>query len=301
MSKPRLPSSVTIFEVGPRDGLQNEASPISLDDKIELIKMLSQTGLKDIETGSFVSPKWVPQMADSDQVFKGVEKVDGISYSALTPNLQGLHSAIDSGADAVAVFAAASEGFSQKNINCSIDESIARFEPLMAVARDHNIPVRGYVSCVIACPYDGDVPTQQVTNVAKQLLDLGCYQISLGDTTGVGTPNKVRSMIESVSQEVDISKLAIHCHDTYGQAIANIVAALELGIQTIDSSVAGLGGCPYARGASGNVSTEDVLYLLEGLGIDTGVDLDKVIEAGDFISQQLRRPNQSKVAQARAK
>jgi len=300
MAKPTFPKSVTIFEVGPRDGLQNETSPISVEDKVELVNRLSRSGLTKIEAGSFVSPKWVPQMANSDRVFQNINRAKGVCYSALTPNMQGLHAALDAEVDEIAVFAAASEGFSQKNINCSIEESLARFEPVIKAAHAKKIRVRGYVSCVIACPYDGEISPSEVTKVSKQLLDLGCYQISLGDTIGVGTPNKINSMIESLKREVDVSKLAIHCHDTYGQAIANIVAALESGVNTIDSSVAGLGGCPYAKGASGNVATEDVLYLLEGLGIDSRVNLDVIVETGNFISQRLQRTNQSKVAQARA-
>jgi len=300
MAKPTFPKSATIFEVGPRDGLQNEASPISVEDKVELVNRLSRSGLTKIEAGSFVSPKWVPQMANSDRVFQNINRAKGVCYSALTPNMQGLDAALDAEVDEIAVFAAASEGFSQKNINCSIEESLARFEPVIKAAHAKKIRVRGYVSCVIACPYDGEIPPSEVTKVSKQLLDLGCYQISLGDTIGVGTPNKINSMIESLKREVDVSKLAIHCHDTYGQAIANIVAALESGVNTIDSSVAGLGGCPYAKGASGNVATEDVLYLLEGLGIDSRVNLDVIVETGNFISQRLQRTNQSKVAQARA-
>jgi hydroxymethylglutaryl-CoA lyase len=293
-----LPKAVKIFEVGPRDGLQNEAALITVNNKVELINRLSASGLKNIEAGSFVSPKWVPQMASSNEVFSQLTRTTGICYSALTPNLYGLNAAIAAGVDEIAVFAAASEGFSQKNINCSIEESLARFEPVLKKALANDIRVRGYVSCVVACPYDGDITPEQVAMVSRQLFDLGCYEISLGDTIGVGTPNKISAMLESVKQHVSTDSLAIHCHDTYGQAIANIVAALEAGITTIDSSVAGLGGCPYAKGASGNVATEDVLYLMQGLGISTGVDLESIIETGNFISQKLGRTNQSKVAQA---
>ncbi len=293
-----LPISATIYEVGPRDGLQNESQAIELSDKVELVDRLSKTGLKNIEAGSFVSPKWVPQMANSDSVFKQIKRQHDITYSALTPNMRGFEAALESDVDEIAVFAAASEGFSQKNINCSIEQSIARFEPVIEAAHKHNIQVRGYVSCVIACPYDGEIKAEQVAIVSKHLLERGCYQISLGDTIGVGTPNKIKRMIDAVKRYVSADKLAIHCHDTYGQAIANIVAALEAGISTIDSSVAGLGGCPYAKGASGNVATEDVLYLLEGMGIDTGVDLASIIDTGNFISQRLNRANQSKVANA---
>lgn len=301
MQNSHYPKYATIYEVGPRDGLQNESGIIHVDDKVELINQLSQTGLKHIEAGSFVSPKWVPQMANSSQVFNKIDRAPGIRYSALTPNLVGLDAAIGSGVDEVAIFGAASEGFSQRNINCSIDESIERFKPLVAKAVLHNIKVRGYVSCVIACPYDGATEPQKVADVSQRLFDLGCYEISLGDTIGVGTPNKISEMLNAVNAKVSSDALAIHCHDTYGQAIANIVAALECSISTIDSSVAGLGGCPYAQGASGNVATEDVLYLLNGLGIQTGVDLKKVASAGNFISKALGRDNQSKVARALSK
>ncbi|NNC98653.1 MAG: hydroxymethylglutaryl-CoA lyase [Gammaproteobacteria bacterium] len=292
------PSSVKLFEVGPRDGLQNEPALISVDDKVELVNRLSATGLTTIEAGSFVSPKWVPQMASSDQVFSKIERRSGIRYAALTPNMIGLQAALDANADEVAVFGAASETFSEKNINCSIEESLQRFRPVIKKALQLNIPVRGYVSCVVACPYEGAIAPEKVVEVAKRLQELGCYQISLGDTIGAGTPGNVSRMIEAVAAQVSIEHLAIHCHDTYGQAIANIYAALQCGITTIDSSVAGLGGCPYARGASGNVATEDVLYLLNGLGIETGVDLDKIIAVGNYISGRLGRSNQSKVAHA---
>lgn len=301
MQNANYPKQVTIYEVGPRDGLQNENSIISVGDKVELINRLSTTGLKHIEAGSFVSPKWVPQMANSGEVFTKIDRAQGISYSGLTPNLIGLDAAIEAGVDEVAIFGAASEGFSKKNINCSIDQSIERFKPLVAKALVHNIKVRGYVSCVIACPYDGVTKPEKVADVSQRLFDLGCYEISLGDTIGVGTPNKISEMINAVSKKVSYDGLAIHCHDTYGQAIANIVAAIECSINTIDSSVAGLGGCPYAQGASGNVATEDVLYLLNGLGIPTGVDLEKVARAGDFISKVLGRKNQSKAAKAISK
>ncbi len=301
MQKSNYPKQATIYEVGPRDGLQNESGLISIDDKVELINQLSTTGLKHIEAGSFVSPKWVPQMANSNQVLDKINRAQGIRYSALAPNLIGLDAAVDAGVDEVAIFGAASEGFSKKNINCSIDESIERFKPVVDKALAHNLKVRGYVSCVIACPYDGAIEPEKVADVSQRLFDLGCYEISLGDTIGVGTPNKIREMLNAVSKKVSSDALAIHCHDTYGQAIANIVAALECSVRTIDSSVAGLGGCPYAQGASGNVATEDVLYLLNGLGIQTGVDLEKVASAGDFISKALGRDNQSKVAKALSK
>ena len=295
----KLTPTVNIYEVGPRDGLQNEKNLVSVEDKVELINQLSNTGLTVIEAGSFVSPKWVPQMASSDEVFNQIDRAKGITYSALTPNLKGLDAAIESGADEVAIFGAASESFSQKNINCSIGESIERFLPVIEKAKAHNIPVRGYVSCVVGCPYEGAIDPLKVADVSKKLFELGCYQISLGDTIGVGTPLSITTMIDAVSNHVPIKHLAIHCHDTYGQAIANIYAALQCGITTIDSSVAGLGGCPYAKGASGNVATEDVIYLLDGLGIESGVDLEKIISIGNTISQTLGRDNQSKVARAK--
>lgn len=293
-----LPNKVTIYEVGPRDGLQNEKKTISVSDKVELINRLSDSGLRYIEAGSFVSPKWVPQMADSTNVLLGISRKDKICYSALTPNLQGLNAAIDAKVNEVAVFAAASESFSQKNINCSIKESIERFKPVIEKALKNEIKVRAYVSCVIACPYEGNISTDAVSNVASTLYQLGCYQVSLGDTIGVGTPERTKAMIKAVSEKVPIAKLAIHCHDTYGQALTNIYASLQCGISTFDSSVAGLGGCPYAQGASGNVSTEDLIYLLNGLSIESGVDLDAIISIGNFISEKIGRVNQSKVAQA---
>ncbi|MBT8115231.1 MAG: hydroxymethylglutaryl-CoA lyase [Arenicella sp.] len=293
-----LPDHVNIVEVGPRDGLQNETSEIRLKHKVELIDRLSASGLRHIEAGSFVSAKWVPQMADSAEVLAKIKRHPDVIYSALTPNTRGLEAALAAKTDCVAVFAAASEGFSQKNINCSIEQSIDRFIPVIEQAHASNIPVRAYVSCVIACPYDGPTDAQQVADVADRLRELGCYEISLGDTIGVGTPENIKTMISAVAQHVPVEQLAIHCHDTYGQAIANIYAALQCGVSTVDSSVAGLGGCPYAQGASGNVATEDVLYLLQGLGIETGIDLGEIIEAGNFISGRLDRPNQSKVALA---
>lgn len=291
-------NSVTIVEVGPRDGLQNEATLISVADKVALIEQLANAGLRKIEAGSFVSPKWVPQMADSGAVFEQLNRKPDVVYTALTPNMRGFEAAVAARADEIAVFGAASEAFSQKNINCSIEESIARFDPVMAAAKAAGIPVRGYVSCVVDCPYDGAIDPQQVTRVAKQLLALGCYEISLGDTIGTGTPNTIRRMLDAVLTEVPAAQLAIHCHDTYGQAIANIHTALELGIRTVDSSVGGLGGCPYAKGAAGNVATEDVVYLLHGLGFDTGVDLSKLVQTSHSIAKVLGKPNQSKVANA---
>ena len=298
MTQYTLPGSVKIFEVGARDGLQNESGLVTIEDKVELINLLSKTGLSAIEAGSFVSPKWVPQMASSAEVLQRIAREPNVKYSALTPNMQGFEAAIKAGVNEIAVFGAASESFSQKNINCSIEDSIQRFEPVIAESLKLNIPVRAYVSCVVGCPYEGSIEPQAVAMVAKRLFELGCYEISLGDTIGTGTPLKIQNLIESVIDHVPAEKLAIHCHDTYGQAIANIVAALQCGVATVDSSVAGLGGCPYAKGASGNVASEDVLYLLEGLGIETGVDLQKMIEAGDFISAKLGRQNQSKVALA---
>ncbi|HLV18870.1 MAG TPA: hydroxymethylglutaryl-CoA lyase [Pseudomonas sp.] len=295
-----LPTKVRLFEVGPRDGLQNEKQPISVADKVRLIEDLADAGLRNIEAGSFVSPKWVPQMAGSSEVFASIQRRAGVVYSALTPNLQGFEAAMAAGVDEVAVFAAASEGFSQKNINCSIAESMARFAPLMEAAARRGVRVRGYVSCVLGCPYDGEIAPEQVAAVAADLLAMGCYEISLGDTIGVGTPGRTRRLIETVGQRVPREQLAGHFHDTYGQALANIYASLLEGVAVFDSSVAGLGGCPYAKGASGNVASEDVLYMLQGLGIDTGVDLQRLIEAGNRISALLGRSSGSRVARARS-
>ncbi|EMQ2878143.1 hydroxymethylglutaryl-CoA lyase [Vibrio cidicii] len=294
-----LAKSVKIVEVGARDGLQNEAR-ISTESKIALIDQLSRTGLKQIEAGAFVSAKWVPQMADSAQVLAKIERRAGVVYSALTPNLQGFEQAIASGADQVAIFTSASQGFCQRNINCSIAESLKRFEPLMQAAKAHHIPVRGYLSCVADCPYDGATKPEQVASVASDLLALGCYEISLGDTIGTGTPLRIARMLDAVKKEVSVAQLAVHFHDTWGQALANLYQALTMGVATIDSSVAGLGGCPYAKGAAGNVATEDVLYLCQGLGIETGVDLPAVAEAGWQICQALGRLPTSKVALALA-
>ena len=287
---------VTIFEVGPRDGLQNEKQPLGVTDKVGLIDDLSQTGLKKIEAGSFVSPKWVPQMASTAEVFDGIQRNKGIAYTALTPNLKGFEGALAAGVDEIAIFGAASESFSQKNINCSIAESIERFKPVFAAAKANEIPVRGYVSCVAGCPYEGEIEASVVAKVSKTLYEMGCYEISLGDTIGIGNPKTISNMLSAVLTEVPVEKLAIHCHDTYGRALANICASLDAGVRTIDSSVAGLGGCPYAKGASGNVATEDVLDLLSGLGLDHGIDLNQVIEIGNSISNKLGRSNQSKVA-----
>jgi len=293
----RLPTKVKIVEVGPRDGLQNEKA-VPLQAKVDLVNALSDAGLPVIETGSFVSPKWVPQMADSRAVFDNITRKDTVSYAALTPNVKGLEAAIAAGASEVAVFGAASESFSQKNINCSIDESLARFEPLMLMAKEHGLPVRGYVSCVLGCPYEGEIDVAKVAQVAKKLLDMGCYEISLGDTVGVGTPLAVQTMLKAVLENVPVDKLAVHFHDTYGQALANIFSALQLGVSTVDSAVSGLGGCPYAKGASGNVATEELVYMLNGLGIEHGVDLDKLAAAGWAISDALARTPNSKVSVA---
>ncbi|GAB2598212.1 hydroxymethylglutaryl-CoA lyase [Nitrincola alkalisediminis] len=295
-----FPSTVRLFEMSARDGLQNEPGDfIATPIKIELIERLADAGLTHIEAASFVSPKWVPQMADAHDVLSGIQRRPGVTFAALTPNLKGLEGAIAAKADEVAVFSAASEAFTQKNINCSIAESLERFIPVIETARQHGIRVRGYVSTVMGCPYQGEVSPSAVAKVAQQLIEMGCYEVSLGDTIGVGTPLKAKRMLEAVTQHVPIDKLAAHFHDTYGQAVANLYAVLEEGIQVIDASVAGLGGCPYAKGASGNVATEDVLYLLEGLGIETGIDLQKLINTGFWITQQLKRNNGSKVALAK--
>lgn len=293
-----LPTQVRIVEVGPRDGLQNEKQTIPTAAKIQLIEQLVDAGLNYIEAGSFVNPKWVPQMADSGEVFTGIKRKAGVTYAALTPNLQGFERALAAGATEVAIFAAASEAFSQKNINCSISESITRFETLMRAAEEARVTVRGYISCVAGCPYSGDVDTTLVADLAKQLFSMGCYEISLGDTIGVGTAGQTKQIIEAVARQIPLGKIAVHMHDTYGQALANIYAALEMGVNVVDSSIAGLGGCPYAAGASGNVATEDLVYLLNGLGIAHGADLNKLIQAGNFICGVLGKPNQSKAAQA---
>lgn len=292
-----LPNKVNIVEVGARDGLQNE-SPVSTQAKIRLIDLLSDTGLTHIEAGSFVSPKWVPQMADSLDVMKKITRRHNVIYSALTPNVQGFEKALEAGATQVAIFTSSSEGFCQHNINCSIADSLTRFEPVMELAAKHNIPVRGYLSCVADCPYDGPTKPEQVARVANLLMELGCYEVSLGDTIGTGTPISIAKMLEAVQVKVPTDKLAVHFHDTWGQALANIYQALTMGINTVDSSVAGLGGCPYAHGASGNVATEDVLYLCQGLGIETGVDLELLAKAGWMISEELNRQPISKVSMA---
>ncbi|XLY86348.1 hydroxymethylglutaryl-CoA lyase [Ectopseudomonas mendocina] len=294
-----LPHSVRLVEVGPRDGLQNEKEPISVADKVRLVDDLSAAGLSYIEVGSFVSPKWVPQMAGSAEVFAGIQRQPRVTYAALTPNLKGFEAALEAKVEEVAVFAAASEAFSQKNINCSIAESLQRFVPLMEAAKAANVRVRGYVSCVLGCPYDGEIDPAQVASIARELYAMGCYEVSLGDTIGTGTAGATRRMFEVVAHDVPRERLAGHFHDTYGQALANIYASLLEGISVFDSSVAGLGGCPYAKGATGNVATEDVLYLLQGLGIETGVDMDRLIAAGQRICEVLGKANGSRVARAR--
>ncbi|NQY89653.1 MAG: hydroxymethylglutaryl-CoA lyase [Colwellia sp.] len=294
----KLPQQVKVVEVGPRDGLQNEATPVSANDKIYLIEKLAEAGVSYIESGSFVSPKWVPQMATSTEVFEKLNRNNNVTYAALTPNMKGFEAALAVNADEVAIFGAASQSFSQKNINCSIEESLERFAPIMQAAKKANIKVRGYVSCVLGCPYEGDIDPEQVALVAEKLFAMGCYEISLGDTIGVGTPASVTKVIQAVSARVPTDKLAVHFHDTYGQALTNIYAALQLGVTVVDSAIAGLGGCPYAKGASGNVATEDVVYMLNGLGITTGIDFQKLLQAGWFISKKLGKTPLSKVSNA---
>ena len=290
-----LPARVKIVEVGPRDGLQNEKAMVATDIKVELIHRLCNAGLSVIEATAFVSSKWVPQMADASEVMAQITRKSGVSYPVLAPNMKGLEAAIASGATEVAVFGAASESFSQKNINCSIAESLDRFAPVTDAARKAGLAVRGYVSCVLGCPYEGDIAPHKVAEVAKALYDMGCYEISLGDTIGTGTPAKAQAMIAAVAKHIPTEKLAAHFHDTYGQALSNLLAVLQMGVATIDSSVAGLGGCPYAKGASGNVATEDVVYMLNGLGIKTGIDLENLAETGSWICGQIGRSSASKV------
>jgi hydroxymethylglutaryl-CoA lyase len=294
----RLPERVRMVEVGPRDGLQNEPEIVPTSVKIQLIERLAAAGLKTIEAGSFVSPRWVAQMADSNEVLGGLPHLADVGLPVLVPNLRGLEDALAAGAREVAVFGSASETFSRKNINCSIAQSLERFGELIAAAKSRGISVRGYVSCVLGCPYEGEIHPKAVADMAEKLLRLGCCEISLGDTIGVGTPGKALAMLETVAKRVPREKLAVHFHDTYGQALANVFAALEFGISVVDSSVAGLGGCPYAKGASGNLASEDLLYMLDGLGIDTGVDLHALAAAGRYICEHLGRPTRSKVALA---
>jgi hydroxymethylglutaryl-CoA lyase len=295
-----LPASVRIVEVGPRDGLQNEKTIVATADKIELIDRLSATGLRTIEATSFVSPKWVPQLADAAEVFAGITQRPGVAYPVLVPNEQGYERARAVGAQEVAVFTAASEAFNRKNINASIDESIERFRPVIERARADGVRVRGYVSTVLGCPYQGEVPVADVVRVTRRLHELGCYEVSLGDTIGVGTPGKARAMLLAVAAEVPLAALAVHFHDTYGQALANLLACLEEGVAVIDAAVSGTGGCPYAKGASGNVATEDVVYMLHGLGIETGVDLAVLAETGRWLTTKLGHDTTSKVGKALA-
>eukprot|EP00948_MAST-09A_sp_MAST-9A-sp1_P002862 g2862.t1 len=296
------PDFVKIVEVGPRDGLQNEPLKVPTTTKVELINRLSASGLSVVEVTSFVSPKWIPQMADNSEVLSSIHKSPNVSYPVLVPNIKGLESAIESGAKEIAVFSAASEAFCKRNINCTVKESLARFKPVINTALEHNLKIRGYVSTVLGCPYQGEVDPQSVADLTKALLDMGCYEISLGDTIGIGTPGSTRTLLETLgnqSEPIDFSNLAVHFHDTYGQALANIACSVkEFGIRVVDSSVAGLGGCPYARGASGNVATEDVVYMLEGMGMKTGVDMKQLVSTGRFISQMLGRDTSSKAGKA---
>ena len=291
---------VRIVEVGPRDGLQNESAMVATADKIELVDRLSATGLRSIEATSFVSPKWVPQLADAAEVMAGIHRRPGVSYPVLVPNEQGYERARAAGADEVAVFTAASEAFNRRNINASIDESIERFLPVLAQARQDGVRVRGYVSTVLGCPYQGEVPLADVVRVAARLHALGCYEISLGDTIGVGTPHQAREMLLAVATEVPMPALAVHFHDTYGQALANVAACVEAGVRVADSAVAGTGGCPYAKGASGNVASEDLVYMLRGMGIETGIDLEALADTGRWLASRLGRSTGSKVGRALA-
>ncbi len=293
-----LPKRVKMVEVGPRDGLQNEAAIVPGEVKIEFINRLSASGLSVIESTSFVSPKWVPQMADNSQVMAGITRRPGVSYPVLVPGMQGFESAMAVGVQEISVFGAASEAFSRRNINCSIAESLERFAPVIEAARQRGIKVRGYVSCVLGCPYQGEVPLEAVADISQRLFEMGCYEISLGDTIGIGTPGQAQAMVKAVAERVPLDRLAAHFHDTYGQALANILAVLELGVSVVDSSVAGLGGCPYAKGAAGNVASEDLLWMLNGLGIETGVDLTLLRGAGTYICNYLGRPSGSRVALA---
>jgi hydroxymethylglutaryl-CoA lyase len=293
-------SAVKIVEVGPRDGLQNEPGELPTAIKLELIERLADAGLRSVEATAFVSPKWVPQMADHTEVLERLRRKPGVSYPVLTPNLKGFEAARAAGATEVAIFGAATESFSRRNINCSIAESLERFAPLTQAAEKAGVKVRGYVSCVLGCPYEGEVAPERVAEVAGALYDMGCYEVSLGDTIGTGTPAKTKALIEACARRVPIERLAGHYHDTYGQALANAYASLELGVRSFDASVAGLGGCPYAKGASGNVATEDVVYMLQGLGLDTGIDLDALVDTGRWISGILKREYGSKAGRALA-
>jgi hydroxymethylglutaryl-CoA lyase len=278
-----VPESVRIVDVGPRDGLQNEKAEVPTQVKVELIERLADAGLQAVEATAFVSPKWVPQMADHTEVMERIRRKPGVGYPVLAPNLKGFEAALAAGAKEVAIFGAASEAFSRKNINCSIAESLERFRPVLEAAKQEDVKVRGYISCVLGCPYEGEVKPERVAEVAQALYEMGCYEVSLGDTIGTGTPGSTRAMIDACGRRVPIERLAGHYHDTYGQALANIYASLELGVSTFDSSIAGLGGCPYAAGATGNVATEDVVYMLNGLGIRTGIDLDRLVDIGQWI------------------
>lgn len=293
-----LPDKVTLVEVGPRDGLQNESTMIPVRVKIQLIELLADAGLTVIEATSFVSAKWVPQMADASLLMQQLIQRSNIRYPVLTPNIKGFEQAIASGAKEIAIFAAASELFSQKNINCGVEESLNRFGPVLSAAKAMKIPVRGYISCVLGCPYQGSIMPEKVADIAEKLHQMGCYEISLGDTIGKGNPASAQRLIEAVSARIPIEQIAVHFHDTYGQALANIFAVLNQGISTIDTAVAGLGGCPYAKGASGNVASEDVVFMLDGMGIETGIDLNKLVIAGEMISKHLGRPLSSKVGSA---
>lgn len=290
-----FPKSVQIVEVSPRDGLQNETTLVPVEVKIELINRLAETGLSIIEIASFVSPKWIPQLADGRVVLEGIKKNPNVRYPVLVPNLKGFELAMQAGAKEIAVFTTPSEQFSQKNTNCSVAESVARLRDVVAAAKAQKVPVRAYLSCVLGCPYEGEMMPDKVADLAKTVFEMGCYEVSLGDTIGVGTPFKTKRMLEAVCKDVPLPHLAVHFHDTYGQALANIYAALEMGIAIVDSSVAGIGGCPYAKGATGNVATEDVVYMLNGMGIATGVNLEKLIDVGRYISKQLGHAPQSRV------
>jgi isopropylmalate/homocitrate/citramalate synthase len=294
-----LPQSVKMVDVGPRDGLQNENQPVPTATKIELINRLADAGVPTVEATSFVSPKWIPQLADAEEVLAGIDRKVGTAFPVLVPNMKGMERALAAGVHEIAVFTAASEAFNRKNINCSIAESIERFRPVMESAREHGIRVRGYVSCVLGCPYEGEIEPKAVAEVARALGQLGCYEVSLGDTIGAGTPLAAQRMLEAVAGELPMERLAVHFHDTRGQALANILACLELGVSVVDASVGGLGGCPYADGASGNVATEDVVYMLHGAGVETGIDLEALLDTAHFISEALGREPASKLGRIR--